>query len=805
MKIETTHLSDFGIDKSILAHSPSETLIEHSDLTFAYYQKIVNAKNLEDLIDKLLLQIDSENFELIKAMFVDAIYLHDLGKVNPVFQARKMSNPKFKEFIDSTASSNHSSLSSDKYIEYYKQKLQGFKRLSRYKLEFILYSFSYAIAKHHGRLTSFEEYRKDEKEVKSYQVYLDRFKIPHFEFYILNRLLFSLLVSSDYYATTQYMAKFPIGDFGLFSNEKKALLYKRFKAFLAKFGEPKGINRLRNEIFQEAESNLNPKKHIFYLEAPTGSGKTITSINLALKLLQSDKKLNKLFYIFPFNTLVEQTKNIFDEIFGNDLRIESINSISPIELEKNQEDNESNYTKSYINRLFFHSEAIITTHVSLFNILFGTSKEDNFPLWQLANSVIIIDEIQSYNNNLWWYMVEFFDKYALALNMKIIIMSATLPKLNFFLEKKSNFVDLISSDKREEFFTSSYFKDRVKVDFTLLEEGEIELERLEEFFLTESAKHKDKVKDNYQKILFEFITKQRAREFYEQIKECNDNVYELSGDDNRAYRQFVINRSKEDKPIIIIATQVIEAGIDIDMDLGFKDISTLDSEEQFMGRINRSCKKKGSKVYFFNIDDVAKIYRGDNRLGFDLIQEKYQIILENKNYADYYKEVLGVIKKNGLRYESGVDSNIDNFTSLLQKLDYQKISKTMTLINSQNFTLYFPFILDISIYKGVKEFENIDEIYLSDNKLDGKKVWNEFLVLSEIDSFVEKEYKYSHINALMQFFTFNIIKFNNTTQPHYYSYEKGGFYFVEDYKPFIDESGKFNRKAYQDKTESLFL
>jgi len=366
------------------------------------------------------------------------------------------------------------------------------------------------------------------------------------------------------------------------------------------------------------------------------------------------------------------------------------------------------------------------------------------------------------------------------------------------LEKKDNSIDLISSKKRDEFFTNHYFKDRVEVDFALLEEGKIELDRLEEFF--------DEVKDDYQKILFEFIKKQSAREFYNQIKEWNENVYELSGDDNKAYRQYVINLSKEDKPIIIIATQVIEAGVDIDMDLGFKDISTLDSEEQFMGRINRSCKKSGSKVYFFDIDDVAKIYRGDNRLGFDLTQPKYQKILEEKNYVDYYSDVLEVIKRNGLRYESGINNNIDNFSTLVKKLDYQEIRNEMKLIDSENFILYFPFKLDISIYKGVKEFENIDKAYLTEEKLDGWKVWDAFLELREIEGFAEMKYKHSHINALMQFFTFNIIKFQNITRPHHYSGEPvGGFYLVEDWEEFIDKDCKFKREVYQKKSKSLFL
>ncbi|MBD3843094.1 MAG: CRISPR-associated endonuclease Cas3'', partial [Campylobacterales bacterium] len=420
MVVKTTPLSEFNIDETYLAHTPKETLIEHSNLTLEYLYKILESKNLEIILNNLFEKIDNENLQLLKEIFVNTIYLHDIGKTNPYFQAKKMSNEHFKKYQQGTNSSDHSALSSNLFIKYYLTIIEKLpNRTSKEKFKFLLYTFSYHQAKHHGNLASFEEYRKDEKDPKSYWQYLDRFQIPCFEFYILNKLLFSLLVSSDYYATTQYMAQFPTDDFGLFSKKDKERLKAKFDDFRSQFTNPKGINKLRDEMFKEAECNLlkNLDKNIFYLEAPTGSGKTITSINLALQLLSCDEKLNKLFYIFPFNTLVDQTKNVFDEIFKDELKIEVINSITPITInEEKQEDEESKYQKSYINRLFFHSPAIITTHVSLFNILFGTSKEDNFPLWQLANSVIILDEIQSYNNNLWWYMVEFFDKYASLLN-----------------------------------------------------------------------------------------------------------------------------------------------------------------------------------------------------------------------------------------------------------------------------------------------------------------------------------------------------------------------------------------------------
>ena len=355
----------------------SETLVEHSDLTKLYLQKILKSKNLDELIDELILRIDVKYTKLIKKLFLNAIYLHDLGKTNPAFQANKMDNPLFEQ---TTLSSNHSMLGAELFVAKFRGEIDEISDDNEfYKMLFVLYNFAYQIAKHHGRLTNIEDFfRNDADFDKSYSME------NYFEFYILNKLLFSLLVSSDYYATSEYMADLKIDNFGTFSQTQKKKLQQRFSSFLESFGEPKGINILRDEIFKEAESNLDPQKHIFYLEAPTGSGKTITSINLALKLLQSDNRINKLFYIFPFNTLVEQTKNVFDEIFEDELKIETINSISPIELENKQEENESNYAQSYISRLFFHSPAIITTHVALLIFCLVRPKRitSHFGSWQ---------------------------------------------------------------------------------------------------------------------------------------------------------------------------------------------------------------------------------------------------------------------------------------------------------------------------------------------------------------------------------------------------------------------------------------
>lgn len=813
--------------KNIFAHThkdkKSETLIAHSLLTKEYLNKILEVKNLIPLIDNLINNLDYENRDLIKKLFYNAIYLHDLGKINPSFQFNKMKNNLFKE---TTLSSNHSKLSVDEYKIIFLNDISDIKDDDTFfKLNYIFHCFMYPIAKHHGKLRSIDTFMCNDASFEDIKKNPSEFIKNPFEFFILNKLLFSLLVSSDYYATTEYMADLSTKKLGTILRDKKDLLIKTFEEYsivknIRTNTNISGINILRSKMFLEAEKTLNENldKNIFYLEAPTGSGKTLTSINLVMNILK-EEDINKIFYVFPFNTLVEQTKTVFDNIFNYDvnqkdiLDIEVINSLTPIkekddktqeEKDREQEDEESKYQKSYMGRLFFHNELIITTHISFFNILFGTSKEDNFPLWQLANSVIILDEIQSYDNNLWSYMTKFFEVYAKALNMKIIIMSATLPKLDRLIEKdesKDVFVELIKN--RDEYFYNDYFKKRVEIDYSILNKKYDN----KNISFKELKKELFDRKNNYNKILFEFITKKSARTFYNNLIEDVDYkdfaIRELSGDDNKAYRQKVIDESKEDIKIIIIATQVIEAGVDIDMDLGFKDISTLDSEEQFMGRINRSCLKLNRKVYFFDLDDEKAIYKEDNRIEFNLKNTKWQEVLKSKNFVEFYDELLEKLKMNDSSILSGIEDNYEKFNNDVKKLEYKKIQDKMQLIKSETFRLYFPFTLDIKQYK-IKEFENIDEIFLRDGLLDGQKVWNVFIELNNIEGYAKKEINRYKLNSLMQFFTFNIVKYPWSPRP-IIGDDEFGFYYVKNFDKFITDDKKFDRAKYNDYVNDVFI
>ena len=106
------------------------------------------------------------------------------------------------------------------------------------------------------------------------------------------------------------------------------------------------------------------------------------------------------------------------------------------------------------------------------------------------------------------------------------------------------------------------------------------------------------------------------------------------------------------------------------MDIGFKDISYIDSEEQFLGRINRNNTKRGCKAYFFNYANARTIYRDDRREGFDLTKKDLQSVLIEKDFSQYFDMLLEKVKKETVKYNK---DNINDFMENCGELRYSKI------------------------------------------------------------------------------------------------------------------------------------
>lgn len=784
-----------------------ETLTAHSALCLSYYQLYCEKKDLATIVKKVISQCgcDERETAAIYQMFIDAVYLHDIGKINPAYQRNILHNAQFPVTANS---SNHAVLSA--YIYTY-EYLQRIDKSDMKKFSFFLFSFSYCIARHHGCLKNIGEFKDKlqyclEKD-GCYERTLDLEKNSIFTadrgydqlkkvisdeiaFYILNKLLFSVITACDYCATAEYMSGLTVDICTIDNLEELKNKYHNGKIYtgIRQYQQDNSvfsgsINEQRCKIFLEAERNLrrNPAANLYYLEAPTGSGKTNMSVNLFLTLLDQQRHLSNVFYIFPFNTLVEQTAAVLDEYFeyGRDMAV--VNSLTPIYVEppanrstpdRVNEEQDYNYEKAALNKIFNNYPLVVTSHVNFFNALFSTGREPCFPLLKLCNSVVIIDEIQSYRNAIWQQIIAFLLQYANLLNMKIIIMSATLPKLDLLLnDHQYEIVDLIGNP--QVYYQHPVFRDRVKLDFSLLAYQKIDLLLLKDKVL----QYKDR------KVLVEFINKNTAREFFTMLYQEPD-IYcvEITGDDNSCNRRIIIEEIKKRKSIIVVATQVIEAGVDIDMDIGFKDISLPDAEEQFLGRVNRSCLRSG-KAYFFNYDDAKKIYGNDERLNYPLTSQPIAEMLQQKDFAGIYKAILHDVRKIN---ESKTARNIRYTYAKCLELRYQEIEKDMQLI-APTYQIFLAYDLE------------------SDNQIiSGRTVWQNYkdLCLNRKIGYGQRKVELSRLAEQMSYFTYSV--YSSAQQVLGCDEEFGGYYYIENGEQFI-ENGKFNRKAFANHAKGLFL
>lgn len=854
MKIETL----LSKDVPLLAHigrSTDETLTEHSELALDFCKKLIEENGLGEAVSRTIQavtfageELSAQEQRLIEKWFYQAIYLHDLGKVNPAFQKAKMKNSSVT--VEGDLTTQHSLLSSLLYLEIHEKDLPPVEEDPEKLmfLSYILYIFSYIISRHHSYLEDFSldtysdkltalakkinrmpkylEYYENKSsffhdfnlEEFTEEGYLDSESHSHFPFYILTRLLYSALVASDFYATYtydkegkkpafRYLKKEDVKKLRDIYNEtdivKGIKAYKQNPAHFIK----NPINKLRSDMYLEAERELvkSHSKSLFYLEAPTGSGKTNMSINLGLSLLEQEESLNKILYIFPFNTLVEQTKKFFDGIFPEDVQnhypISVINSVTPIvqSYEKNEREYVDlsektgkafyDYKEEVLYRQMLQYPILLTSHVNFFNYLFGTGREANLAFVHLCNSVIIIDEIQSYKNARWMEIMEFFSHFAELLNIKIIIMSATLPKLDRLLKEGQKTVELLPNAKN--YFANPLFKKRVHIHFDLLDEGKITIERLVEKVLEIRRKFAKR------RILVECIKRKDAETVYQLLQEQAGNelpIALLTGSNHAYYRKQVIDQLGKNEDgtmkldeIILVATQVIEAGVDIDMDLGLKDISTLDSEEQFLGRINRSCLRDDCHAYFFHMSDAEDVYRGDYRLEFDLRHRDYQTYLENKQFEKFYEHVFAELKRTKSELN---EKNIENFYKRVQALQYGKVAEHMRLIEEQKYQLFLAHQMEID-----------------GTELDGKLVWKEFEALNKDRSmdYSRRRVALSMLAEKMSYFIYSIYQ-----KPKIDNEQIGNLYYVENGELFLMKDAftglmVFDEKKMKEQSEEMFL
>lgn len=861
---------------------PFEKLHEHVHLVMEYALKLAGVHELDNVVNSSILEILEVNpgvqqtdkvGNFIKRLFLNALVFHDYGKVNENFQIEKMKNTQlFKPNTENGISSQHSVLSAFIFLNVHLNEIAQIKGLNSFEGNLLAAStllFASPILKHHA---SFLQYQVDFEQgrVDALSPYLELYKKSfnnslrailsnaekflqqvknelndgsYFSFFTLLKLNFSLLTASDYYATNDFMQDMPVNDFGWIDSDFKAQLVHSFANndktpyngellrqldyfYNLSFTDlqersNKNLNLLRQKMAAEAITTLrqNTDKKLFYLEAPTGGGKTNMSFACALELLQADEKLNKVYYVFPFTTLITQTfASIKKTLKLKDEEVIQLHSKAGFHSPEKEENKDGLYGDNrlnFINNLFINYPFTLLSHIKFFDILKGNLKDVNYILHRMSNSIVIIDELQTYAPKHWDKIIFYLHHYAKHFNIRFIVMSATLPKIDTLShEAKGKITPLIPN--KHLYFNNPNFRGRVTFDFSLLGKSGrelIELNDLADFVYKELEKYADKNGSSVNGLV-EFIIKKSASAFHRIIEEDDRfkeyKVFLISGTILEPRRQEIIKviQEKTYSKTLVITTQVVEAGVDIDMDIGFKDKSLIDSDEQLAGRVNRNASKDDCKVFIFNYDREVKIYGKDKRYQItreQISKQEYEEILNNKDFDKLYDKVHAEINKLN---EDEYFVNLSSYKAYFKSFDFRKIHEEFRLIENNTTSVFVPLEIDRH-YFSENELKFLEPYGVAKSKeVCGADVFNIYrnIVLGEGD-FVQKMIDKKQIAGILSKFMFSIYS-NSKLEEELRCYadeeilEQFGILYMSHYQEVYSYEGGINDSKF---TQSIFI
>lgn len=431
-------------------------------------------------------------------------------------------------------------------------------------------------------------------------------------------------------------------------NAKKIDLYiDRIKSLIADKKQDDYKNKAREIIFKNY--NANKDKKTFLIKAPTGIGKTLLALNLALKIAREGNK-RRIITAIPFTSIIDQTHAEYQKIIADQdvLKYHHLTSYKS----QNNDEQEQFMQKVFLADIW-HENFIVTTFNQLFFTFFSNYNKDNLKLETLRDSVIIIDEIQNIPRVLLKSIAAAFNEFSKRYNIHFIIMSATMPHIAAELESFTELSEPILY-KRE--------KDRYEIVYEHNIKGFSDL-------VNEILKHQN------ESMLCVVNTISKAKKLYEALKNSGKRiVYLLTTHQIPLHRVQIIGEIKEKleggEKITLVATQLIEAGVDLSFDVGFREFAPIGAIIQAAGRVNRNAtSSKLAKVVVFDyLNDKSFPYHD-----IDLQEEKVKEILAHSIKESEIYQIL----------ESYFQSTKDETTSV-DLLNLAKELKFQTLFDKFN-------------------------------------------------------------------------------------------------------------------------
>lgn len=626
-----------------------------------------------------------------------AALFHDIGKMNPNFQAKLKGEA-------TGGYSNHSYLSLLAFTNFALANIDLLKEKCNVESneEFALFVLlvSVIIGKHHGNLPDLEKFSPSSEElitayaffqenadVLPVQEFIDkRLNLPSEDFSLaLNKKTDIILTFTDRIHKSAWK-KNPLRFFMDTQSAFAALIEsdKRdagnnidfyFKTSVAQsvkdlrnslslkfesFDDSSIIsvlNKLRTSIRVEAVQGVRKaiqrEERIFTLTAPTGAGKTFSLLAIADEIRRVKGDLG-IIYALPFLSITEQVEDIAKTLLEDVL---SINSKAENDrIERAQQLYENEQTPENLNKILkedfvqntFDHPFIITTFVQLFETLVSNRNSTLLKLPNFANRIILIDEVQALPPRLYIFFTAWLHEFCRRNNSYAVLSTATMPKMEVPIKSSANEevrADLLFADytpPMELIDAAKYFSEdtfnRYRIDILS-----------DKYNIDDLAKHILKQESSSLVIL---NTIADTKNLYDKLKGKQENLYLLNThfipDDRSSIIDEIKAKLADNVRVILISTQLIEAGVDIDFPIVYRDLCPLPSLIQSAGRCNRNKKIELGQVFFFQLisekgrSRASLIYRDEAKAFLDFcikelksgIHEKELFGVQSKFFED---------------------------------------------------------------------------------------------------------------------------------------------------------------------------
>jgi CRISPR-associated endonuclease/helicase Cas3 len=500
-----------------------------------------------------------------------------------------------------------------------------------------------------------------------------------FQLAMFGRMLFSCLVDADFRDTEAFYAG---ADATRIDREWPALpaivdgLIGRFDTYMtdlkAKAGDSP-LGSLRADILAHARSKAALPRGLFTLDVPTGGGKTLASLGFALDHARTHG-MDRIVYGIPFTSIIEQTAAIFCDVLGKDIVLEHHSAVEDDRQDRTRESEEGEPDVAAKMRLAMEDWAapvVVTTNVQLFESLFASRTSRCRKLHNLVNSVIILDEAQTIPRPLLRPCVAALDELVRNYGCSVVLCTATQPAL-----AAPGFKDGFELSKDRELAPDpAGLADKLRrvrlvhggdMDDTALVEA---LARTEQgFVIVNSRKHALALFRAAEAAGLEGLVHLTTRHYAAQRRDILNKVRRML---------------KVGAPCRLIATSLIEAGVDVDFPKGWRAEAGLDQIAQAAGRVNREGLRPPA-------DSTLTVFRAPNNppppeikgLSGDMarIMHKHDNLFAPAAIEDYFGEVYW-------RMDANLDRHriLDDFFQIGSKevrFSYRAVAEKFRMIES---------------------------------------------------------------------------------------------------------------------------